>query len=524
MTGLKSFTIFLLLFSSVALSDFRPVNSKELQNKVAFIPSQCYVKTSVGNNVFNTCYTCHTDSKSPNFMNDADTQLEYGFNKYARRNRWDNLFVDRTDLIKSISDLQIEKYVRTSNYIDSDGLLLRKDLENLPEEWDGNGNGEWDGYLPDSYFNFDADGFDRSPNNDYTGWRSFIYVPFPGSFVPAAGSTDDVLIRLPTIFRLNNKGKFDIETYKMNLTIVESLLKQESIKVPVVDELRWGVDLNFDGILSKTSLVSFKSNLIDGSGMFFVGKAGEYQKQGKIRLAAGLYPVGTEFLHSVRYLDIVNGNVVMAPRMKELRYAKKIGWAPVIFHEEFAIAEAQERTIFPDQIPLVKGGHEKGVVNGLGWRFQGFIESGSGSLRPQNYEEHVFCVGCHSAIGAIDDSTFSFSRKYNGYLSGWGGWSGSALSIVFSDHVVKVNYLDYFNTAGNVTDLSEKSTQKIGVKHLLPNKYTAFQLNKAYKTIVNDQSFVKGRDANLETMEDIVHRIVRPGQKTKITVEKVSLF
>lgn len=525
MLRILSFTILSSALVSTLFADDRPVNSPLLLNQAAFIPSQCYVKTEVAGKTFNTCYTCHTDSKAPNFMNDADTQLEYGFNKYARRNRWSNLFVDRSEQVAAMKDADIQQYVRTSNYLKDGELILAKTLSNLPESWDSNDNKVWDGYQPDSYFNFDEEGFDRDPKGGYTGWRSFVYVPFPGGFIPAAGSADDVLIRLPNIYRQTDKEKFDLETYKLNLSIVESLIKQEDVHIPVVDETKWGVDLDRNGKLEKASLIKFKSNAVDGSGMDYVGRAGLLQKNGAVQLAAGLYPKGTEFLHSVRYLDTKNGSVVMAPRMKELRYTKKVGWASVVFHDQFALAEAQERELFPEQIPAVTGDHEKGVLNGLGWRFQGFIEGKDGALRPQNYEEHVFCVGCHSAIGALHDSTFSFGRKHNGYEQGWTSWNKYSPAIIFADEVVQDKFQDYLSTAGGPTDFSDKTIYKnYTVENLLPKENAVWEMNKAYKVIVEEQSFVKGRDATIKNMKSEIHRVISPEQKTGVINEKVSPF
>ncbi len=529
--GSLSFTLNL---SASANEVERPVNSKLLYNQAAFIPSQCYVKTQPDDQktsvVSNPCYVCHTDSKAPNMMNDADTQLEFGFNQYARRNRWDNLFKDRSEAIKTISDDAMSAYVRESNYIKNGELLLAKALQSLPKTWDGNGNGKWDGYVPDSYFNFDEEGFDRTPQGEYTGWRAFVYVPFPGGFVPAAGSTDDVLIRLPELFWLDKNSQKTLAIYKLNLSIVESLIKQQDLTIPEVDEVVLGVDLDRNGKLNKTRLIKFESNAVDGSGMRYVGRAEQLRQEGKLQLAAGLYPKGTEFLHSVRYVDSKNGQVVLAERMKELRYAKKVGWASVPFHHQFAVAEAQERELFPEQIPQVVGDHETGVVNGLGWRFQGFIEDKAGALRPQNYEEHVFCVGCHSAIGALHDSTFAFGRKHNAYKDGWAYWSGqdqalSAIAFVIADQAVKANFLDYFSQVGAVTDFSVKdfSAQNV-IGDLFPTESQIWQMNKAYKVIVEEQSFIYGRDASVTPMTDLVHRVIKPQQKTGIEKEKVSAF
>ena len=519
---------------AVAVGEGRPVNSPLLHNQAAFIPPQCYVKTQPDaakpNQVSNPCYVCHTDSKAPNMMNDADTQLEFGFNQYARRNRWENLFKDRTQAVAKISDAAIAEYVREDNYLSSGQLLLANALKKLPKDWDGNGNGVWDGYVPDSYFNFDAEGFDRTPQGEYTGWRAFVYVPFPGGFVPAAGSTDDVLIRLPDVFWLDIKGRKTLSIYKMNLSIVESLIKQQDIVISQVNEAELGVDLDRNGRLNKTQRIKFESNAVDGSGMHYVGMAEQLRADGQLELAAGLYPKGTEFLHSVRYVDVKEGKPVLAARMKELRYAKKVGWATVPFHHQFAEAEAQERSLFPEQIPQVSGNHEKGVTNGLGWRFQGFIEDQSGALRPQNYEEHVFCVGCHSAIGALHDSTFAFGRKHNAYKEGWAYWRDeqqaiNAIELVVSDQSVKANFLDYFAEVGAVADFYEKDFKnKKVISDLFSNENQIWQLNKAYKLIVEEQSFTEGRDATLQPLTDWVHRVVKPQQKTGIEKEKISAF
>ena len=64
---------------------------------------------------------------------------------------------------------------------------------------------------------------------------------------------------------------------------------------------------------------------------------------------------------------------------------------------------------------------ERGVYNGQGWFYQGFIEARDGSLRPQDYEETAFCVGCHGGVGATTDGDAAFSRKL-GAAAPAGGW------------------------------------------------------------------------------------------------------
>src|SRR3546814_17673629 len=58
--------------------------------------------------------------------------------------------------------------------------------------------------------------------------------------------------------------------------------------------------------------------------MHYVGRARREQDAGRVHAAAGLFLEGTEFLHSVRYLDIAgDGTAAPSERMKELRYSRK---------------------------------------------------------------------------------------------------------------------------------------------------------------------------------------------------------
>ena len=75
--------------------------------------------------------------------------------------------------------------MRTDNYFNKDGeIAIKKRLESVPDSWDRNKNGRWDGFIPDVYFNFDDLGFDHDPKGAYNGWRVYAYYPFPGAFLP----------------------------------------------------------------------------------------------------------------------------------------------------------------------------------------------------------------------------------------------------------------------------------------------------------------------------------------------------
>jgi hypothetical protein len=76
--------------------------------------------------------------------------------------------------------------------------------------------------------------------------------------------------------------------------------------------------------------------------------------------------------------------------------------------------EAVERARSVDGAAAHAWQYDRGISNGQGWIFQGFIEVGDGSLRPQSFDESLSCVGCHGGIGATTDSVFSLPRKLDG--------------------------------------------------------------------------------------------------------------
>ncbi len=463
------------------------LQSKALYNEAAYIPPQCYTQTiDSQNRVYNPCFTCHQDSIAPNYNNDADLQHSYAFPEYALTNHWTNLFKDRSQEIAAISDAEILAYIRTDNY----KVLIDK-LSN---------NDQWDGFVPDCYFNFDAEGFDRDTAGNYTGWRAFAYYPFPGTFWPANGSTDDVIIRLSPEFQQNDNGEFDLQIYKLNLAIVEALIKRQ------------------DGVVDLDKIV-YDWAPLQKRYMSYVGKA----KQKK--LAAGLFPLGTEFLHSVRYIDIdEQNNIKMAARMKELRYARKASWRNYGQLEDLALDKIKEKDDFPDRLDQIIGNMEHGVSNKQGWILQGFIENAQGDLRPQTYEEHVFCVGCHSNLGATTDSMFAYARKLPGEKA-WYHWNQKGLKKLpeppnneYSLYLEKNGAGDefranveiieaFFKEDGSLKqDMLNKLHNDISLL-LYPSPARALQLNKAYRVIVKEQSFKEGRDATITPPKNVHQQI-----------------
>lgn len=516
------------------------LRSKHLQNPTAYIPPQCYTKTrGEDGRVHNPCFACHQRSRRPNFVDDWDVQLSYALPGPALENPWTNLFVDRRAEVAAISDEAILAWVRTDNYHDGDGgLRLARRLAELPEEWDFDGDGRWSGFRPDAYFRFDDEGFDLDPSGSRTGWRAFAYYPFPGTFWPTNGSAGDVLIRLPEPFRTNVEGEPDDRVYALNLAILEALTRREDVAIPETDERVYGVDLDRDGRLRTAERVAFSWAPTEGKDMEYVGLAGRLQAEGKVHLAAGLLPVGTEFLHSVRYLDpdAESASVGMASRMKELRYARKRRWLSYSDLDEAAAEEIKSKDDFPDRAHQILGDVEHGVNTGQGWLYQGFIEDQRGELRPQTFEESVFCVGCHSGVGATSDGIFSWGRKLPS-SGGYFHWTQRGLEGLaeprrtdgageYTFYLAQTGAADefrgnaeaisrFFDADGELAPEAVSRMQEDVSVLLLPSPERALLLDKAYRVLVGEQSFVHGRDATVEPVAN-VHRVVAQDTETGI--------
>ncbi|MER2493167.1 hypothetical protein [Catenovulum sediminis] len=515
--------------------------AKTMYNEAAYIPPQCYTKTQdESGQGHNPCFVCHANGKRPNFFNDTDLQLEYGFTaEYTQTNRWKNLFRDFSPQISKISDQQIRDYVKVSNYLDKNGeIILARQLQQLPEQWDVNKDGKWNGFMPDVYFNFDELGFDRNLQGEFTGWRVFAYAPFAGAFFPTNGSTDDVLIRLPEAFRKNEQGEFDQNVYRLNLAIVESMIKEQAIDISAVDEQQYQVDLNKDGQLNIATQIVYDWAPKENKLMSYVGQARLLFQQDKINMAAGLYPKGTEFLHTVRYLDSnERGETQMSARIKEVRYSKKISWNNYAQLSNYALSEIKEKHDFPERLRTFKGDSERGLYSGMGWKLQGFIEDAQGQLRPQTYEETAFCIGCHSGTSATTDGSFALPRKFanNHFKNGWYHWSEKGFKgtpepkmadgrYEYTTYLQHNRWGDEFRSNQQVYDkfytqdgvLNQQAITELNrdISILLePDLQRAMALNKAYKVIVEEQSYIWGRQAMLEPAVN-VHEFVKTGTPT----------
>ena len=473
------------------------IKHNEIYNPEAVIPSQCYTKTEGKNN---PCYACHQtykhSEKRPNIMNDGDLQGDYQFSDEGMNNSWKNLFIDRSDLIKGISDDAILAYVNQDNY----GQFAHTH----PTSPQANAMFINNLAYPEKAFN------QQGLAKDNSHWVAFNYKPFPSTFWPTNGSTGDAMIRLPSAFREIN-GEFNLDVYFANLSLVEMAIKElPTISTPEIDERIIKVDLNNDGTLGKVTQIHKQSH--------YLGDA----KQ--VPLHSMLYPKGTEFLHTVRYLGVnAQGEIYNAPRMKEVRYMKKHGFKSANKLRGAYTLEAKEKEF--EQLPKTISIGERGIDNGFSWTINGYIEDQQGKLRPQHYQELMFCNGCHKTVGTTIDQTFSFPRKVEGKL-GWRYIDLKAQKDVPTLGESQGEFLTYLQRVGGGDEFrqnqemllrwfdSDGTVKRDKVANLssiyeliMPSKERALKLNKAYKTIVQEQSFLFGRDANISKAKNVLEQV-----------------
>jgi len=485
-----------------ALIKARPTSSMLAQagvlyNPEAPIPPQCYTKIE---GTHNPCYVCHqnnADATRPNFMQDGSLQQAYEFSEAGLLNHHRNLFVDRTEDVTAISDAEILDYINQDNYAPlADALKARG----------------WTGWMPDlaDYAKgraaFDQHGFAL----DGSGWVAFNYKPQPSTFWPTNGSTDDVLIRLPAAFRETRAGMASRDVYMANLALVEIAFQDlERVSLPAVDETAIGTDINGDGVLGLADTILRRDAYLGGGA--------------DVPVTRMLYPKGTEFLHSVRYVGIgPDGQTTTPARMKELRYMIKTRFLPIPELKSRYGNELQEK--IDENLPRYIDLGDRGMDTGFGWTLLAFIEDSDGALRPQTNEEQLFCRGCHATMGANIDQTWAFGRKLRG-AQGWGYIDYRAMRDVPNIGEIKGEIELYFERAGGGDEFRSNAEMqerwfkddgtpdtaamagKTVYELITPSPERALQLNKAYRVIVREQSFVFGRDATLTPPQNVYSQI-----------------
>lgn len=468
-----------------------------LSNGEAVVPPQCYTRTEIRHN---PCYVCHQDpiDARENVMADADLQEAYSFSEMGMTNHWKNLFEDRSARVSAISDDEILSYIGEDNYSELPSRLREKDFK---------------GWIPDlqnlhlGKDAFDAQGFAK----DGSDWVAFNYKPFPSTFWPTNGSTDDVMIRLDPHFRSDKDGNKSADIYKANLAILEANIKgvKEIGSLPV-DENRTGKDLDGNGTLGVITRITQTGA--------WVGAAEPEP------LDTHLYPQGTEFLHTVRYVGIgKDGGIGSSPRMKEVRYSRKAKSFSKSMYARRYDMEAMEKEA--GNLPAYHELGQLGIDNGNGWALQGFIEDKKGRLRAYTYEENFSCMGCHNTIGSTIDKTFSFPRKLDG-SKGWGYLDLKGMPDAPNKGETLGEIVTYLARAGggsefrNNEEMSARWLKDDGTPDpdklakakdvydlITPSRERALALNKAYRTIVEDQDFIYGKDPVLTPPENVYDKI-----------------
>lgn len=491
------------------LPDINPLHLT--YNQEAIIPPQCYTRTE---GKHNPCYVCHQDAipERENVMNDGALQLDYSFSDLGLTNHWKNLFEDRSAQVAKISDEEILQWVAQDNYSD-----LPNNLAKLG----------FDGWVPDlknlqqGAAAFDEFGFAK----DGSHWVAFNYKPMPSTFWPTNGATDDVMIRLPKVYRSNAQGEYSLDVYRANLAILEAQLKGlAQISSLAIDENRVGKDLNQDGKLGQINHISDVSHYVGEAAAHFID--------------SHQYPQHTEFLHTVRYLGFdKRDEVTLSTRMKEVRYMRKWQTFPKPVVARYYQLEEFEKEA--GHLPRYNNLGQQGLDNGMGWQVQGFIEAKDGRLRASTHEENLFCMGCHNSIGSTIDKTFSFARKVDG-ADGWGYINLKGMQDAPNRGESQGEILTYlqrvggggefrsnpemvqrwFNADGTVA--INKVKQAVDVYELIvPSRERALQLNKAYRVIVDDQDFIFGRDATVTPPPNVYDKV---DNETSPTLPKDKFF
>ncbi|EWH09646.1 hypothetical protein DS2_11778 [Catenovulum agarivorans DS-2] len=480
------------------------LDANEIYNPESVIPPQCYTDTQGKNN---PCYVCHQSYSDgrPNVMNDGALQGTYAFSEVGESNSWQNLFVDRQKQINQIKDGFIANYVNQDNYTPF--------IESLKSQ-------NWQGIIPEIKNLPAADKAFAKHGiaKDGSHWVAYNYKPFPSTFWPTNGSTGDAMIRLPKIFRELN-GQYNETIYLINLALVELAIKgAEQVSIIPVDENSLAVDLDNNGNLTIADKVVKRSH--------YIGDAKH------IELADMLYPQDTEFLHTVRYIGLdESGQLGMSKRMKEVRYMRKYRFRDPISLKSAYYKEVKEKHF--ENLPLTANAGYKGIGNGFGWALQAFIEDKQGKLRQQTHEELSFCNGCHKTVGTTIDQVFSFARKVDG-VDGWGYLDlkkikdvpnfGQASQVNPSD--IDGEYLTYMQRVGGGDEFRQNEEmldlwfdqnghpdrKKIAsldniYQLIMPSKRRALDLNKAYYTIVQEQSYIYGRDATIKPARNVIQQV-----------------
>jgi hypothetical protein len=402
--------------------------------------------------------------------------------------------VDRRAAIAAVDDATILAWVRTDNY-----QPLARALAAAPASYPG--------FRPDLDLarGFDGAGFAR----DGSAWRAVRFQPFPGAFLPTNGSASDLFVRLPDALRRDGAGRPSRAAYQLNLALLEAAVTADDSgavdrAVEPIDERLLGVDLDGDGAVraGTTRIRTLPPR---------------YLGVGAPAVVAHSAPVGTELLHSLRYLD-PDAPSMMASRLKELRYARKVEQL-----DDWGVARAYAAV-------ADEASEGKSPVRTRATRWSGSLTASAGSTRASSRTRAVGC-GCRptrstarawgatAAIGVTIDHGFALARKVPG-ADGWRPQDLRGLRDRPQRGHARTELATYFERVGGGDETRSNDEllarffpdgrfDAVAVARaarggdrdlawlLLPSPTRALALDKAYLAVVREQSFTHGRDAVL---------------------------
>jgi len=155
----------------------------------------------------------------------------------------------------------------------------------------------------------------------------------------------------------------------------------------------------------------------------------------------------------------------------------------------------------------------------------GGCEDRRGRLRALTYEENFSCMGCHNSVGSTIDKTFSLPRKVDG-AAGWGYLNLQGMPDAPNVGETAGEIATYLARAGGGSEFRhneemtarwfkpdgtadlEKIAKARDVHELItPSRERALALNKAYRTIVEDQDYIHGKDPVISPPKNVYDRI-----------------
>ena len=439
------------------------VSRTTFENPYANIPAQCYIETSGGTQ--NACLFCHTNAPARARLGNnnpqaglssitGNLQTTYSFTPATQQtvspsiNPWENtLFPEALEA----------SYQKSPHRFDEKTMLTYLKDNNWKEAyakkrgalgWDSGVESPWRLFpdLSPEDLPANEDGYVRTKHKQralfdtLTGWRAINFMPY-GIFTPMSGSVSGIYIRLPHPFMQDEKGVWSEAIYSKNLDLLERT---------ITDRLEPNDPKQYYGNAYNTPV------------------------------ERGLYPLYTEFAHPLHYVDLRETGT-RAKRVKEIRYMVKT--------KMFYPGEATEKE---ENAPLYLNEKQGWIDNGAGWILAGFIEDAKGHLRPQNGEELMQCVGCHSdnygfepsaftsGSGNTIDSTWAFPRKFPETL----GWAEmDYLAYTFKEGTARSNRGDPINRASNEGEFGYFLKHVVGANlyGVMPQSMEAFLIQTIKK-------------------------------------------